>query len=131
MVKLGDFGIAKVLDSTDEQAGTQIGTPYYLSPEVCESLPYGTKSDVWSLGVVLYEILFLRLPFQASSLPALVMRICSGDPEWQQSAAMCQVGKNANGELDATIEATGKKVKGGYSEGILGMLKSLLNKDAD
>eukprot|EP01035_Chromulina_nebulosa_P006185 gene6185-8366_t len=40
IVKLGDFGIAKVLDTTDDQARTQIGTPYYLSPEICESKPY-------------------------------------------------------------------------------------------
>lgn len=50
IVKLGDFGIAKVLDATEGQAQTQIGTPYYLSPEICESKPYGRKSDVWSLG---------------------------------------------------------------------------------
>ena len=41
MVKLGDFGIAKVLESSNDQAQTQIGTPYYLSPEICESSPYG------------------------------------------------------------------------------------------
>lgn len=44
MVKLGDFGIAKVLDASEDQARTQIGTPYYLSPEICESQPYGRKS---------------------------------------------------------------------------------------
>lgn len=80
IVKLGDFGIAKVLDASEDQARTQIGTPYYLSPEICENKPYGRKSDVWSLGVVLFELVALELPFQAQSLPALVHRICSAEP---------------------------------------------------
>ena len=84
IVKLGDFGIAKVLDTIEDNAKTQIGTPYYLSPEICESLPYGQKSDIWSLGVVLFELSALELPFQASSLPALVHRICSADPPYNK-----------------------------------------------
>lgn len=82
IVKLGDFGIAKVLDASEDQARTQIGTPYYLSPEICESKPYGRKSDVWSLGVVLFELSALEMPFQASSLPALVHRIVSTEPSY-------------------------------------------------
>ena len=63
-MKLGDFGIAKQLDNTEDQAKTQIGTPYYLSPEICENKPYGRKSDVWSLGILLYELMALEMPFQ-------------------------------------------------------------------
>ena len=85
IVKLGDFGIAKVLDATDDQAKTQIGTPYYLSPEICESSPYGRSSDVWSLGVVTFELMALELPFQANSLPALISRIISLPPNWQRA----------------------------------------------
>jgi serine/threonine protein kinase len=59
-IKLGDFGIAKVLNSTVELARTCIGTPYYLSPEICENRPYNNKSDIWSLGCVLYEITTLK-----------------------------------------------------------------------
>jgi NIMA (never in mitosis gene a)-related kinase len=69
-----------VLDSTGDVARTQIGTPYYLSPEICEDKPYGKKSDVWSLGCVLYEIAALDLPFQARNLPALAHRIMTKDP---------------------------------------------------
>lgn len=49
-VKLGDFGISKVLENTNEAAMTVVGTPYYMSPEVCENKPYTFKSDVWALG---------------------------------------------------------------------------------
>ncbi len=106
MVKLGDFGIAKVLDASDDQARTQIGTPYYLSPEICESQPYGRKSDVWSLGVVLYEIIALEMPFQAISLPALVLKICSAEPNY-------------------------KLVEGRYSPNLIALTKSMLSKSPD
>ena len=47
-IKLGDFGIARVLDATKDYAKTMVGTPYYLSPEIIEDRPYNFKSDVWS-----------------------------------------------------------------------------------
>ncbi len=47
VIKLGDFGIAKVLSNTREKAKTVIGTPYYLSPEIIESKPYSFKTDIW------------------------------------------------------------------------------------
>lgn len=53
-LKIGDFGISKVLDNTS--AKTFVGTPYYLSPEVCENRPYNLSSDLWSLGCVIYEM---------------------------------------------------------------------------
>ena len=65
MIKLGDFGIAKIMDSTTEYAKTCIGTPYYLSPEVWENKPYTAKSDIWALGCVLYELATLKHPFEA------------------------------------------------------------------
>lgn len=80
VLKLGDFGIAKVLGSTSAAAQTVIGTPHYLSPEMCNNEPYGTQSDLWSLGVVTYELAALRVPFHAHSLPVIAMKICSADP---------------------------------------------------
>ena len=91
VVKLGDFGIAKVLDNTGDVARTQIGTPYYLSPEICEDKPYGKKSDVWSLGCVLYEIAALDLPFQARNLPALAHRIMTKEPKALPSSFSAQL----------------------------------------
>ena len=52
-----------------------IGTPYYLAPEIFEGKPYGRSADVWSLGVLFYEILVLRMPFEANSLAALCVKI--------------------------------------------------------
>ena len=75
IVKVGDFGISKVLDGTAALATTAVGTPYYLAPEVINGEPYGLKADVWALGVLLYELVALRKPFEADSLPALAMRI--------------------------------------------------------
>lgn len=73
-VKLGDFGISKVLE-TGLIAMTVVGTPYYMSPEVCKNTPYTLKSDVWSLGCVLYELCTLKHAFSADNLLGLVYRI--------------------------------------------------------
>lgn len=78
LIKLGDFGIARVLSSTRENAKTMVGTPYYLSPEIVENRPYSFKSDVWSLGVILYELCSLRPPFDAQSVPQLMLKIAKG-----------------------------------------------------
>ncbi|XP_077295438.1 nimA-like kinase [Arctopsyche grandis] len=77
-VKIGDFGISKIL-STHVQAQTVLGTPYYISPEMCEGKEYGEKSDIWAMGCILYELCCLHRAFQASSLSALVNKIMQGD----------------------------------------------------
>ncbi|XP_069924392.1 serine/threonine-protein kinase Nek1 isoform X9 [Oryctolagus cuniculus] len=77
-VQLGDFGIARVLNSTVELARTCIGTPYYLSPEICENKPYNNKSDIWALGCVLYEMCTLKHAFEAGNMKNLVLKIISG-----------------------------------------------------
>ncbi len=55
-----DFGISKVLEKTDQFATTVTGTPYYMAPEICTNQPYTFKSDIWSLGCVLYELCTLK-----------------------------------------------------------------------
>ncbi|XP_071976048.1 serine/threonine-protein kinase Nek1 isoform X1 [Engystomops pustulosus] len=77
-IQLGDFGIARVLNSTIELARTCIGTPYYLSPEICENRPYNNKSDIWALGCVLYEMCTLKHAFEAGNMKNLVLKIIRG-----------------------------------------------------
>lgn len=61
-IKLGDFGISRILEEMDD-ASTFIGTPYYMSPEVVQNQKYNTKSDVWAIGCVLYELASFHRPF--------------------------------------------------------------------
>eukprot|EP00899_Mesostigma_viride_P019612 jgi/Mesvir1/27652/Mv07379-RA.3 len=78
ILKLGDFGISRMLSAQTAMCKTVVGTPFYLSPEVCEGKPYNGKSDVWSLGCVFFELLTLRRAFDGTSLPMVVMAIMQG-----------------------------------------------------
>ena len=79
-IKIGDFGVSKKLINNNIYAYTFVGTPYYLSPEICLNKPYDEKSDVWSLGVVLYEMITLNKPFDSESQMGLFMKILKGKP---------------------------------------------------
>ena len=74
--KLGDMNVSKLA-----QMGlnyTQTGTPYYASPEVWSEKPYDIKSDIWSLGCVLYEMITLKPPFRAQSMKELYSCVMKG-----------------------------------------------------
>lgn len=77
-VKLGDFGLAKMLDQEHIMANTYVGTPFYMSPEVLMDQPYTPQSDIWSLGCVIYELCALHPPFQAKSHLLLSQKIREG-----------------------------------------------------
>ena len=79
-VKIGDLGVAKIL-LKNSFAKTLIGTPYYLSPEICQEKPYNDKSDVWALGCILYELCTFKHPFDAKSQGALILKIMNNTPE--------------------------------------------------
>ena len=74
--KLGDLNVSKV--ARRGLGYTQTGTPYYASPEVWKDQPYDNKSDVWSLGCVLYEMITLRPPFRAKDMEGLFNKVCKG-----------------------------------------------------
>eukprot|EP01064_Diplonema_japonicum_P027828 TRINITY_DN4130_c0_g4_i1.p1 TRINITY_DN4130_c0_g4~~TRINITY_DN4130_c0_g4_i1.p1 ORF type:complete len:751 (+),score=204.76 TRINITY_DN4130_c0_g4_i1:59-2254(+) len=80
VVKIGDFGISTILRNTFALARTVCGTPYYFSPELCQSRPYNNKSDVWAIGCVLYELLTLRHPFDGTNMKQLMQRIIKSNP---------------------------------------------------
>ncbi|CAH6721810.1 putative G2-specific protein kinase Nimap [[Candida] jaroonii] len=77
-IKVGDFGLAKMLTSQNDFAKTYVGTPYYMSPEVLMDNPYSPVCDIWSLGCVLFELCTLQPPFQAKTHLQLQTKIKKG-----------------------------------------------------
>ena len=75
-VKLGDLNVSKV--AKKGLLYTQTGTPYYASPEVWKDQPYDARSDIWSLGCVLYEATTLKPPFTANDMQGLYKKVCKG-----------------------------------------------------
>ncbi len=80
VVKVVDFGIARVLESTKTQTGTLIGTISYMAPEMFHGEHATERSDIWSFGVLLYELLAYRQPFSGQSPAALMQSICLQEP---------------------------------------------------
>ncbi|XP_075930338.1 uncharacterized protein LOC116952319 isoform X2 [Petromyzon marinus] len=78
VIKVGDLGIARVLDEPAAMANTLIGTPYYMSPELFQNQPYNYKSDVWALGCCAVEMATLRHAFNARDMNALVLKVVKG-----------------------------------------------------
>ena len=80
VVRLGDFGIAKKLREDDDLATTVVGTPLYMSPELCQGKPYTYASDIWALGCVAYEMASGGAKaFDAPGWPQLLLKIVRGD----------------------------------------------------
>ncbi|XP_047429703.1 serine/threonine-protein kinase Nek2 [Mugil cephalus] len=77
-VKLGDFGLARILNHDTSFAKTFVGTPYYMSPEQINRMSYNEKSDIWSLGCLLYELCALSPPFTAYNQKQLAEKIREG-----------------------------------------------------
>ena len=80
VVKVMDFGIARVMDSSLTKTGSVIGTPAYMSPEQVNGHKIDGRSDIFSLGVILYELLTGRKPFKGESMPSLMFAIMKEEP---------------------------------------------------
>lgn len=102
MIKIGDLGVAKLLAATrcaasalrdhgstgradppalglrSAMAKTQIGTPYYVSPELWKNKPYNAKSDIWALGCLLYEMITGKPPFDSNDMRGLARKVGVG-----------------------------------------------------
>ena len=74
-VKITDFGIARITDSSKTRTGTVLGTPNYMSPEQALGDKVDGRSDLFSLGVMLYQMTTGHLPFQAESMATLLFKI--------------------------------------------------------
>ncbi|GKT27439.1 hypothetical protein ADUPG1_013835 [Aduncisulcus paluster] len=77
-VKLGDLGVARVLKNKQQMAKTSIGTPYYVSPEIWRGSSYNAKSDIWSVGCLLYELVMLKHPFNGRDMRDLAQKVLRG-----------------------------------------------------
>ena len=102
-IKIGDLGVAKELNQASF-ANTIIGTPFYLSPEMCEDKPYNQKSDIWALGVILYELCTFRHPFNASNHAALILKIMTANPDPILACYSSNLQKIVNWLLEKQIE---------------------------
>ena len=77
--KLGDFGVSRVLRGEMDMAKTNIGTPYYASPEMCKENAYSFQSDIWALGVLMYEVMNFHRPFENEVYYKLCQEIIKGE----------------------------------------------------
>ena len=96
-LKIGDLGVAKLLRAQEAYAKTQIGTPYYVSPELWKNKPYNSKSDVWALGCLLYEMVELRPPFDSTNMRGLAKKVLRG--------VFPQISSRYSQEIGALIKA--------------------------
>lgn len=105
IIKLGDFGISKELSGTCELAKSGVGTPYYVSPEICRGELYDLKTDIWSLGCLLYELCSFQRPFVSKNINALMINITKNEPK----------------PLDNTL----------YSNKLIALINIMMNKDPE
>lgn len=79
VIKIADFGFCKSLASPQDLAQTMLGSPIYMAPEVLKGEIYTMKADIWSLGVVLYEMLNGECPYKSNSIAKLIQVLESSD----------------------------------------------------
>ena len=102
-VKIADFGLAKILAGPDAESNTAsgclLGTPIYMSPEQARGLPADKRSDVFSVGVLLFEMVVGRTPFHAPDMPSLLREIAS-----TPAPPLRELRPGVDGRLAAVVE---------------------------
>jgi serine/threonine-protein kinase len=101
VVKILDFGVAKAMHTVGEStsAGLLLGSPHYMSPEQARGMPLDHRSDLFSMAVILFEMITSRRPFPGSEVGDVIVRICT-----EPVPKMSQVGRGLPEELDAFFE---------------------------
>ena len=115
-VKIGDMNVSKLMNSRGLNF-TQTGTPYYASPEVWNDGAYNSKSDIWSLGIIFYELVMLKLPFNGTNMEKLFKRVVSGKYEKVKGSeemakvvrGMLKVDANKRFDIDQLLVMPGLK----------------------
>ncbi|XP_075275011.1 serine/threonine-protein kinase Nek11 isoform X3 [Opisthocomus hoazin] len=79
LLKIGDFGVSRLLMGSCDLATTFTGTPYYMSPEALKHQGYNTKSDIWSVGCILYEMCCMNHAFTGHNFLSVMLKIVEGD----------------------------------------------------
>ncbi|HVQ28618.1 MAG TPA: serine/threonine-protein kinase, partial [Vicinamibacteria bacterium] len=88
-VKVVDFGIAQVSEAASlTRTGVVLGTPSYMAPEVLEGARFDPRADMWAVGVILYELLAGRRPFEGPTITALVYKMVHGSPRPLEGEAL-------------------------------------------
>ena len=82
LLKLGDFGLSTVLNNTQSKVEGMLGTPYYIAPEMLLGEKHNFASDIWSLGVILFEMTTLKPPFMGKTYASLAMKIVNCDKNY-------------------------------------------------
>ena len=102
VVKVGDYGCAKLLtqgDNSSQVTRTLIGTPLSMAPEVISGEGYGAEADVWALGVLSYELLAMKRPFDGASMPQLAAEIGRAAPE-----PLCRAAPRVSRDVSRLVE---------------------------
>jgi serine/threonine protein kinase len=87
-VKLGDFGFCKSMEKPKDLTQTMVGSPIYMAPEVLFGKSYNNKADVWSLGCVLYEMLYGECPFEEKTMANLINSVEHNDVKFPSSVVV-------------------------------------------
>ena len=107
-VKIADFGIARISSSRLTQDGTVMGTPLYMSPEQCRGETVDSRTDVWSTGVMLYQMLTGQRPFEGSGFAAIMNKVLNTEPP--PPSQLCPPGQVPEALDRAVMKALDKRL---------------------
>ena len=102
-IKVTDFGIARITDSSKTKTGMVLGTPSYMSPEQLSGKKVDGRSDLFSLGVTMYQLLAGQLPFQADSMATLMFKIAN-EPHAPVTVIRAELPEAVNAVIDKALQ---------------------------